>query len=186
MMANNNVKTDRLAVIAAMAERAPFKTLGRTAVMKCAYFLQILRGVPLRYGFSLYSYGPFDAEVLADLAYAESLGIVRTEVVEYPRAYGYEIKPGPTIESAKQTAAPFLSTYEGDVIWVMQRFGRRSAADLELDSTIVFVDRELTSEAKKVTHAELAERVRKVKPQFTRERILSHVSSAQDLLTSVV
>jgi hypothetical protein len=185
MMTDNNVRTDHLAVIAVMAERAPFKNLGRTAIMKCIYFLQVLRGVPLRYSFSLYSYGPFDADVLADLAYAETLGIVTTQVVAYPNAYGYEIKPGPSIESAKKAASEFLNHHSEDLDWVMQRFGRRSAADLELDSTIVFIDRELARDAKQSTNSELALRVRKVKPQFTNERILSHISSSKDLLKAV-
>lgn len=184
-MTDTTLKTDHLAVIGVMAERAPFKNLGRTAIMKCIYFLQVLRGVPLRYSFSLYSYGPFDADVLGDLAYAENLGIVSTQVVAYPNAYGYEIKPGPNIESVKAAASQFLSQYGEDIDWVMQRFGRRSAADLELDSTIVFIDRELVGEGRKITGAELASRVENVKPQFKPERILSHIASSADLLKSV-
>lgn len=184
-MTDNKLKTEHLAVIALMAEKAPFKNLGRTAIMKCIYFLQILRGVPLKYSFSLYSYGPFDADVLGDLSYAENLGIVTTQVVAYPNAYGYEIKPGPNIESAKKAAAQFVERYGSDIDWVMQRFGRRSAADLELDSTIVFVDRELSHDDLKVTNADLATRVGKVKPQFAKERILSHITSSADLLKSI-
>lgn len=184
-MTETTIKTDHLAVIAVMAERAPFKNLGRTAMMKCIYFLQVLRGVPLGYSFSLYSYGPFDADVLADLAYAENLGIVNTQIVAYPNAYGYEIKPGPNVESVKTEASKFLAQYGEDINWVMQRFGRRNAADLELDSTIVFIDRELVSEGKKITAAELASRVENVKPQFKLERISSHITSSADLLKSV-
>jgi hypothetical protein len=180
-----NLKADHLAGIAVMAERAPFKNLGRTAIMKCMYFLQVVRQVPLGYNFSLYSYGPFDADVLADLEYAENLGIVSTQVVAYPRGYGYEIKPGPNIESAKQSAAAFLERYGSDVDWVMVRFGRLSGADLELNSTIIFVDQEVSREGKKVPSSELALRVRKVKPQFTNELILSHVGSLKELLESV-
>src|SRR5262249_12172233 len=54
----------RLATIVALVERSSGKSLGRTAVMKLLYFLSALRGVQLGYRFTLYSYGPFDSEVL--------------------------------------------------------------------------------------------------------------------------
>ena len=44
---------------------------GKTAFMKMAYLLQELYEVPLGYRFSLYTYGPYSAEVLADLEYAK-------------------------------------------------------------------------------------------------------------------
>jgi uncharacterized protein len=183
-MSLTNLKTNRLAVIALLAEKAPFKNLGRTAVMKCMYFLQTVREVPLGYHFSLYSYGPFDSEVLADLEYAENLNIVTTQVVPYPSGHGYQIEPGPSMESVRVAAAEFLKEHGGDIDWVMDRFGRRSAADLELDSTIIFVDREAVRSSQTLRTDDLAARVGKVKPQFTRERILSHVSSLKELLQS--
>ena len=54
---------NRIGTIARLAEKAP-PNFGRTALMKFCYFLQSLRGVPLSYRFTLYSYGPFDSDVL--------------------------------------------------------------------------------------------------------------------------
>ena len=70
---------DRLATIAYLCTRAPGEGIGRTAVMKLCYFLQTLKGVPLGYRFTLYSYGPFDSDVLSDLGTAESRKAVSSE-----------------------------------------------------------------------------------------------------------
>ena len=54
----------RTAILARMVKVAPGQTLGRTQVMKLFYFLQELKGVWLGYDFRLFTYGPFDSEVL--------------------------------------------------------------------------------------------------------------------------
>ena len=40
--------------------------LGRTAIQKIVYFLQVL-GVPMRYRFEVFHYGPFCITILGDL-----------------------------------------------------------------------------------------------------------------------
>ncbi len=47
---------ERMALIGAMSQRAQNGSLNRTAVMKCAYFLQTLRHVPVGYSFTLWLY----------------------------------------------------------------------------------------------------------------------------------
>src|SRR5713226_8389467 len=85
---------ERIGLIAALVEKAPGQTLGRTAVMKLAYFLQVLKKVPLGYDFRLHTFGPFDSDVLDDLAYAEVFGAVKDKVITQSQGYRYEIKPG--------------------------------------------------------------------------------------------
>src|ERR1700674_384358 len=63
----NQELTNRLAVLTRLVKRSPMKDLGRTAIMKLAYFLTIVRDVPLGYRFTLYSYGPSDSSVLQDV-----------------------------------------------------------------------------------------------------------------------
>ena len=46
----------RTTLIAYLAEHTPAKWIGRTALMKFCYFLQVVKEVPLGYNFSLYSY----------------------------------------------------------------------------------------------------------------------------------
>lgn len=64
-----------------VAEAAPLTKskssfLGRTAIQKIVYFLQ-REGVPMRYSFDLYTYGPFCQEVLFDMDDLQAMGAVK-------------------------------------------------------------------------------------------------------------
>jgi uncharacterized protein YwgA len=50
--------------------------LGRTAMQKIVYFLKTL-GVPMRYRFDIYHYGPFCQEILMDMDWLIADGVVR-------------------------------------------------------------------------------------------------------------
>lgn len=160
----------RVALITALAERTE---LGRTSLMKLCYFLQTLRRVPLEYRFSLYSYGPFDSDVLADLDTATVLGGVTTSVVSYFNGYGYKIEPGPRALAVESRSSEFLKKYRSDIDWVIENFGGKTASDLELLSTLVYSDREAKSRKEKLSIADLSSRVRDVKPHFSIDQIRS-------------
>ncbi|MGO8750345.1 MAG: hypothetical protein ACLQNE_30745 [Thermoguttaceae bacterium] len=168
---------ERIALIGAMSERAPKGSLNRTAIMKCTYFLQTLRQVPLGYSFTLYSYGPYDKDVLDDLDYAETLGVVDAERVEYRGGYGYKIRAGAKVEKVKECASEFLSRREADIHWVLSEFGSLTSADLELASTIIYADREAQQGSQGLE--ELARRVGEVKPHFNPIQILTRAKSLQ-------
>lgn len=175
----------RTTLIAYLAEHTPAKWIGRTALMKYCYFLQALKNVPLGYSFSLYSYGPFDSSVLSDLGEAEALGII--EETPMPAGYGYKIRNTLTDDDLQQLAGPFLKEHKADIEWVIREFGTASTADLELDSTIIYVDREEVEEGTTFSIEELTRRVREVKPRFTENTIRNHVEALRDkaLLLSI-
>jgi uncharacterized protein YwgA len=178
----------RLGLIATVAEKSPKGWIGRTGLMKLAYFLQTLRDVPLEYHFTLYSYGPYDTDVLDDLDYASSLGTVQVETKQYPNGnYGYEIAPGPHADRAKEAASEFLSKYSGDIDWVMALFGNLNVPELELASTLIYVDREAFRTGKKLDMKTLVKRVRDVKPHFSDQEISERAAFLQEreLLKSV-
>jgi hypothetical protein len=139
--------------------------------MKLCYFLQTLRGVPLGYDFSLYSYGPFDSEVLSDLQLAENVNILEAEVEHYPGGYKYNIKPSDKSDKAKEIAKDFLAMYKQDIDWVTQLFGKMSAGDLELLSTILFVNDE--SRVRDIDG--LTERIGSIKPHFSSQQITRQI-----------
>lgn len=168
-----DIQNARLATIVTLAEEKP--RLGRTAVMKLCYFLQTLRSVPLGYRFTLYSYGPFDSNVLSDLSTAEALGGIESKTVLYSGGYGYEISPAAKSRSVKRLATGFISKYEADLDWVIEQFAKFGSADLELLSTIVYVDREFARANERLTPGALAEKVREVKPHFKEEYIQRRV-----------
>jgi hypothetical protein len=167
---NENYKA-RLALLPTLAETAPSGHIGRTALMKYMYFLQTLRGVPLGYQFSMYSYGPFDSDVLADLSAAEASHIVDVTTVEFPGGYGYRIRPGSRAGEAKNNAYQFLEAHRDDVEWLFESFGSFNSAELELAGTIVYVDLELAESGLTGTLDELLSRVKEIKPHFTSDQI---------------
>ncbi len=151
--------------------------LGRTALMKLAYLLQTAKGLPLGYDFRLYTYGPFDSDVLNDLGSAESLGAVKSEMVTFSSGsgYGYEFTPGSTGEFVRQRAKEVLSNYEPDIHWALEEFGGRSAGELELLTTIIYADREAVQRGEQLAVKKLAQRVGEVKPRFTEQQIIEKI-----------
>jgi uncharacterized protein YwgA len=170
----------RLALITALVEHAPNRTLGRTAIVKMAYLLQVLRGVPLGYDFRLYIYGPFDPEVLGDLEYAQALKAVEVQTVLYPGGYRYDVRPGPLAKAVQAQASDWLAQHREAIGWVVQEFGDCMASELELLSTIVYADRELAQGQQNVTAEELARRVHEVKPHFSKNVVSQKTNSLLD------
>ena len=162
----SSIEETRAAVLARMVSKAPEKKLGRTQVMKLFYFLQELKGVSLGYDFRLFTYGPFDSEVLSDLATACNLDTVVEKTVIYPRGYGYEITPGPNANLLFHDLEHSDSGLASQVDEVVLEFGSLGAAELELRSTILFVDREFASVGQNTSVEAIVERVRQIKPHF--------------------
>lgn len=155
---------ERLGLLAEFAGRV---RLGRTALMKLLFFLQESRGVPLGYQFSLYSYGPFDSDVLADVSLAERLNVLKSTIVYYPSGLGYEYSPGTDLKNVKDLAGDFLKEHKASIDWVLNSFSGKTASELELLSTILFVAKFQNPK----TVAELLEQVELIKPHFSQEQI---------------
>lgn len=162
-MSSENI-FERLSLLAELAKRS---RLGRTALMKLLFFLQESKGVPLGYQFSLYSYGPFDSDVLADISAAERLNVLKSSIVYYPSGTGYEYSPGTESKSVKDLAGDFLEKHKASIDWVVDSFARKTAGELELLSTILFVAKFQNPS----TVAKLFEQVEFVKPHFSQEQI---------------
>lgn len=163
----------RPAIIAKLAKRMidqGYGGMGRTALMKFAFFLQTLKNVPLGYNFRLYTYGPYDSQVLEDLKIAELIGAVESKTYLHPRGRGYTIKPGQTADKTI-AAEENLHEFSTAINSVVDEFGARSAVDLEMASTILFVDRTTEEDALKKTLEELTTEVSGIKPRLDKARI---------------
>lgn len=169
MTSTRQLSEFRLATIASLAKRSE-RRLGRTAVMKLAFLLQSLRDYPLMYAFKLYTYGPYDSQVLEDLKVAELRGGVRSAVFLWTGGVGYEISAGDDVETLAG-GAEFTEKQSDDLDWVLAEFGSRTAGDLEIASTIVFVDRELHRHGKQSPIEDVVTRVHAIKPHHSVERI---------------
>jgi hypothetical protein len=169
----------RLALMAEISDQWKSKAsvLGRTALMKLCFFLQESRGIPLGYSFSLYSYGPFDSDVLSDLGTAVRLSVLKEGIVHYPSGTGYEYLPGPDIPSVKNLASDFLGHNSTKIKWAVDTFGSKTAGELELLSTTFFV-------AKYHNPGDirrLIDQVESIKPHFSREQIQKGVDELINL-----
>lgn len=175
-----NVPWERYALIAKLSKKMKVNGghLGKTSLMKLIYFLQTLKGVNLTYSFNLYTYGPFASEVLGDLDYTATLGGVQ---VTFQRdGYGYDIQPDDPADNLFERASGFLAANGGAIDEIVEEFGRYNAKELELLSTIVFVDRSRVESENKFNRASLAETVHAIKPHFE----IREVEEKIDLLAS--
>ena len=158
----------RLATIAALVKRKP--GVGRTVVMKWLFLLMALKHVPLHYNFRLYTYGPFDGSVLEDLEYAEAIGVVEAKASRYPGWHGYSYREGVNAGWIADKEAEFLAAQCENIDWVVDGFRGRTAVELELASTLVYIDRRLGNDC---TMSDLVEKVHNVKRHRSRELIAS-------------
>jgi len=150
-------------------------------MMKLFYFLQELKGIQLGYDFRLYTYGPFESEVLSDLSAACGRGVITEDAVQYGRGFGYVIAPtkrGEEFSNNFQTEYPDMA---GMVDEVVREFGSFSAGELELRSTIFYVDREAIDSASTFLKQDIADRVHQIKPHFTVATILECI---RDMVTN--
>jgi uncharacterized protein YwgA len=178
MKADNETRL-RLAVLSTLVNRAPQK-LGRTALMKFAYLLQTVRGVPLGYQFELYNYGPYDNTVLGDLSHAVTLQAMKSQTVYYPGGYGYEYSAKEGHAALCAPVAEDLDKFDEDINWVLARYGKESASRLELVSTIVFAEREMRRKRQDRSRTELARRVKRIKPHFSEGTITQVIDELAD------
>lgn len=184
----HELQQSRLAVFSELVSRISSKSIGRTMLMKLCYFLQEVKGVPLGYRFTIYSYGPFDSDVLSDLSTAVSLGAIKSTVVYNSVGYGYELEPGDYAEVIKQAGEIFLSEHRTDIDWVIKEFSQKSASDLELESTAVFVDRETKALGEQIAISDLADKVHRLKPHFKKDYIEDRAKALNEsgLLSSIL
>lgn len=186
-MPNSDKLLQRVAVIADLLGKVP-PGFGRTALMKCLYFMQTLRKVPLGYHFRLYTYGPFDPNVLNDLSVAERLGGARSELERFDGGYRYELGRGADASRLVERASGFLGSCEADIEWVARTFGGRTARELENASTLVFIDRAAAQRGVTLSLSELVRKVHEVKPHLSPDFIENEARGllGQELITAAL
>lgn len=156
---------DRLAVIMKIAEVQP--EIGKTAIMKCMYFLQNLKKVPLDYEFEIYTYGPYTSSIMDEIEFARQEGLLDIKVDNLGgRQTRYSIECS---DKGKDVIATndFINAFEAEILEIGRVFGSKSAKELELLSTIHFVGTHSSNKEKD----EICNVVRKIKPRFSSTEI---------------
>ena len=165
MIIKFEIPWERYALIAEIIRRydAQRITIGKTALQKMIFLLQRVFGVDCDYTYTLYTYGPYCAEVAGDLDIVE--GFRGAEVTHDASFGGYEIRPGPAASDLIQRGSDFVTHVSGALDKLIGDYGRATAKELELRSTIVYLSRP------EVGEQELVDRVHNVKPHFSKTQI---------------
>ena len=111
--------------------------LGRTAVQKVIYFLQVL-GVPMGYRFSIHHYGPFSDDILSDMEWliADSVVVDQASDARYSN-----YSPGPQINELLGRHPSFVATFRKQVSTVCSALAPMPPQHLELMATLHYAYR---------------------------------------------
>lgn len=153
----------RIAAIVGLVQNAPVK-LGKTQVQKLVYFAQSC-GMPLRYQYEIYHYGPYSFDLSQQLSSLDALGVLNIQ--SDPSRYGFDISVGKFAERFK-----LEPKYQRKIDKVVSDFGSNTTAQLEVKATIHFVFsvvKKRTSSNK--TKPAVVQKVHALKPRFTQDFI---------------
>lgn len=176
MAINYSVPWHRYGVIVELAEQLEgySSQFGKTSLMKFVYLLQELKGVNMGYQYSLYTYGPFTAEVLGDLDYTEFIGGVDVEYLGDENG-GYAITSGDEADDIRERAKDELSQWRKDIEELVLEFGGLKSRDLELISTTIYAYRDAKNDEDDIKKEDLIGRVQRIKPKFDRTKINTEI-----------
>jgi len=164
---------NRYGLIAELAHRLGNKCpqFGKTVLQKMIYLLQEGLGVDCGYRFDFHAYGPFASQILQDTDFVESSEGVETCILS--GAGGYLINPGKQNKSLREKAEDFLNSDDvrNKIDKLVNDFGSYGAKDLELRSTIVYVERELRENQKVAGSESVSKTVSEIKPKFSKSEI---------------
>jgi uncharacterized protein YwgA len=141
--------------------------LGKTQLQKLVYFAQN-NGLPLKYTFQIYHYGPYSFELSNDLGSLDALEIVNIQ--NDPNGYGFQVSTG---KFADKFVLPVK--YQKKLDRVIDQFGSESTAKLEVKATIHFVSSVVTSKK------QIIEKVHALKPRYTKDFIRQSYSELKHL-----
>ena len=145
---------------------------GKTVLQKMVFLLQEVQHVDVGYEFGFHTFGPFAGELLGDLDFAERMGAVQVKSVEGAYGNGYVIEPGENIGEIVARAEPFLTQHGKELDALVAAFGAKTAKDLELLTTIIYLNKEIMWDEKKMTRTEAVGKIRELKPKFTDRDVL--------------
>jgi uncharacterized protein YwgA len=161
----------RYGLIAELASRMEehHYNFGKTALQKLVYLMQEVHGIDCGYEFTLYTYGPFSAQLLSDLDSTAAYEGVRVLYNDFIR--GYQISPGPKNEDVRAYAIGFVEAHNDAIEEVVREFGGLTAKELELRATIVYVAGQAKELGITTNGDDTAQMVHDLKPHFEIEEI---------------
>src|SRR6266852_1815736 len=142
--------------------------LGRTAIQKIVYFLQVLN-VPMRYRFELFHYGPFCNNILGDLEWLMADEVI-SDGSPNPEKYS-KYTPGPACSELLAKHAATLKEYEDTVKSTVKALLPLRPDHLELIATLDYAFREMKATVgKKPPKKKVIARFREFKGEKFKEK----------------
>ena len=133
--------------------------LGKTALMKVMFMLQEVMGVKTEYDFSIYTYGPYDANVMEDIDELYAEGLISCSMYRYQTYIGYSLN----ITDAGKNSLHLLSDKEDKALDNIVNFAKdKSAKDLELYSTIIYVGKLFKKNSWPADHTTIIKNVKEI------------------------
>lgn len=122
------------ATVEAASKKCPDCYIGRTAIQKLLYFMNVL-GVPMRYSFDIHHYGPFCPNVMHDVEW-----LVADDVIEdrSPESRYSNYKPGVAWPELSSQYQPKLREFNEKIEDVCEALSDLSPHTLELIATLDF------------------------------------------------
>jgi len=156
---------ERYGLIAELAQKLRGTgRLGKKAIQKYVYLLQELEGVATGYKFSFYTYGPYSSDLAGDLDVVNSLQGV--SITYSPSDNAYNIAQGEKSDELKSRSVAYLQNASAGIEKLVRFFGGRYAKDLELISTIVFLNRN-DQQISAINETAVVRKVLELKPKYS-------------------
>lgn len=137
--------------------------LGKTKLMKIIYMLQQVKKILLGYDFDIYTYGPYSSEVLEGLDELVAEGLVSSKMIKYPNYVGYELH---LTKVGNEKLSNVRDDEEKAINDIISFADKKNAKDLELYSTIIFIDEFYSRTNSGNGKAEVTQKVSELKPCF--------------------
>jgi len=173
----------RYALIAELTKRLEVVSpkFGKTALQKLVFLLQEVYQVDCGYNFELYTYGPYDSQLLNDLDLVEHWGCV--SIVRINDAMGrYQIHPTESVDSIRDKALTFLD--DEKTIHAMDdlvsKYGHMTAKQLELLATTVYLAHDFQRKGEIASSKKIYHLVAQIKPKFSKDEILQAITELSE------
>ncbi len=153
----------RKKVIVKMLQENP--GMGKTAVMKTIFMLQQVKHIDLGCEFSIYTYGPYDADVMEDIDELASDGLLSSSVYRYKDYIGYTLS---ATDSGAKEASDLTDKDAAALKEILNFAGKKSAKELELYSTIIYVEDWYLKNERTTDMTDIIKKVHELKPHFSK------------------
>lgn len=168
-MFSSNIPWDKYGLIVELSRRIQDVSpqFGKTVVQKLVYLLTTIYEVPTGYEHTLYTYGPFSAELASDVETVAAMGGVQ---ITHGAKSGYAISLGNNGDWVCGKSKEIINANSEKIDSLIRDFGGFSAKDLELRSTLIFL-----TKSEKMTKEKLKNQLIDLKPYFVEAEVYAAI-----------